>query len=204
MRPKRPSPWQRAARVVVIVLAATWAVSLAAVIAWGRRDTAKPAGAIVVLGAAQYVGRPSPVLRARLEHAVVLWKRGLAPRMILTGGTGEGDTTSEAAVGRRFVVQAGVPDSAILLEAKGRTTTESMRAVAAMMRAQGSDTVLLVSDPFHMLRLWILARRFGLVPLLSPTSQSPISESWRPRWEYRLSESVKAPAVLALALLGVH
>ncbi|MDE3152744.1 MAG: YdcF family protein [Gemmatimonadota bacterium] len=204
MRPKRPSRWHRAARVALVVLAAIWAVSLAAVIAWGHRDSAKPAGAIVVLGAAQYVGRPSPVLRARLEHAVVLWKRGLAPRMILTGGTGEGDTTSEAAVGRRFVVQAGVPDSAILLEAKGRTTTESMRAVAAMMRAQRSDTVLLVSDPFHMLRLWILARRFGLVPLLSPTSSSPISESWRPRWEYRLSESVKVPAVLALTLLGVH
>jgi len=184
------------ARAVLVVLGAAWVVSLATVIIWGRRDTARPAGAIVVLGAAQYVGHPSPVLRARLEHAVALWRQGLAPRMVLTGGTGEGDTTSEAAVSRRFVVQQGVPESAILLEAKGRTTNESLRAVAAMMAAQRSDTVILVSDPFHMLRLTILARRFGLVPLLSPTPTSPISENWKERWEYRLSESIKAPLSL--------
>ena len=174
-------------------LGVAWLVSLSAVVIWGRRDTARPAGAIIVLGAAQYVGHPSPVLRARLEHAVSLWRRGLAPRMVLTGGTGDGDTTSEAAVSRRYVVQEGVPDSAILLEAKGRTTSESLRAVAAMMMAQRSDTVILVSDPFHMLRLTILARRFGLVALLSPTPTSPISESWKERWEYRMSESIKAP-----------
>jgi uncharacterized SAM-binding protein YcdF (DUF218 family) len=157
------------------------------------RDTARPAGAIVVMGAAQYVGRPSPVLRARLDHAVELWRRGLAPRMVLTGGTGAGDTTSEAAVGRRYVVQQGVPDSAILLEAKGRTTTESLRAVAAIMAAQRSDTVILVSDPFHMLRLSILAHRYGLVALVSPTHSSPIGENWKERWAFRLSESLKVP-----------
>lgn len=193
MQPRRPSPWKRVVAVVVVVLGAGWLVSLAAVVVWGRRDTTRHAGAIVVMGAAQYVGHPSPVLRARLEHAVSLWRRGLAPRMILTGGTGHGDTTSEAAVGRRFAVEQGVPDSAILLEAKGRTTNESLRAVAAMMTAQRSDSVILVSDPFHMLRLTILARRFGLVPLLSPTQTSPISENWKERWEYRISESVKAP-----------
>jgi uncharacterized SAM-binding protein YcdF (DUF218 family) len=177
-------------------------MSLAAVTIWGRRDTARPAGAIVVLGAAQYVGHPSPVLRARPEHAVDLWRRGLAPRLILTGGTGEGDTTSEAAVGRRFVLQRGVPDSAILLEATGRTTRASLRAVAAMMTAEGSDTVILVSDPFHMLRLSMLARTYGLVPLLSPTPTSPISENWKQRWAYRLSESLKVPVSFATGWIG--
>jgi uncharacterized SAM-binding protein YcdF (DUF218 family) len=196
MQPRRPSPWKRSALVLVAVLCAGWMVSLFAVIIWGHRDTARPAAAIVVLGAAQYVGHPSPVLRARLDHAVSLWRRGLAPRMVLTGGTGEGDTTSEAVVSRHFVVQQGVPDSAILLETKGRTTSESLRAVAAMMTAERSDTVILVSDPFHMLRLAILARRFGLTPLLSPTPTSPISESWKQRWEYRFSESIKAPLAL--------
>ncbi|MGH7690591.1 MAG: YdcF family protein, partial [Gemmatimonadaceae bacterium] len=173
MQPRRSSPWKRAALLALAVLGIGWLTSLVTVVVWGWRDTARPAGAIVVLGAAQYAGRPSPVLRARLEHAVSLWRRGLAPRVVLTGGTGEGDTTSEAAVGRRFVVQQGVPDSAVLLEAKGRTTSESLHAVAGMMTAQRSDTVILVSDPFHMLRLTILAKRFGLVPLLSPTHTSP-------------------------------
>jgi uncharacterized SAM-binding protein YcdF (DUF218 family) len=202
MLPRRPSPWKRITAATIIVVACAWLVSLASVIVWGMRDTARPAGAIVVLGAAQYVGHPSPVLRARLEHAVALWRKGLAPRMILTGGTGEGDTTSEAAVGRRFVVQQGVPESAVVLEAKGRTTTESMRAVAAMMHAQQNDTVILVSDPFHMLRLSILGRRLGLVPLVSPTRQSPIGESWKERWAYRLSESVKAPLSLLVSPTG--
>ncbi len=203
MQPRRPSPLKRGLGVILTALGVGWIASLALVVVWGRRDTAHHAGAIVVLGAAQYVGHPSPVLRARLEHAVALWRRGLAPRMVLTGGTGEGDTTSEAAVGRRFVVQQGVPDSAILLEAKGRTTSESLRAVAAMMKAQRSDTVILVSDPFHMLRLTILARRFGLVALLSPTTTSPISDSWKERWEYRMSESLKVPLAFLTTRSGI-
>ena len=200
MQPRRRSPWVKVLRVAGWLLGCGWLASLAAVTIWGHRDTAKPAAAIVVLGAAQYVGHPSPVLRARLTHAMDLWRRGMAPRMVLTGGTGEGDTTSEAAVSRRFVVQQGVPDSAVVLEANGRTTSESLRAVAAIMATQASDTVILVSDPFHMLRLSILARRFGLVPLLSPTRTSPISASWVETWEYRLSESIKAP----LAFIGTR
>jgi uncharacterized SAM-binding protein YcdF (DUF218 family) len=196
MQPRRPSPWKRIAAAMLAVVVAIWILSLASVVFWGTRDTARPAGAIVVMGAAQYVGHPSPVLRARLDHAVELWRRGLAPRMVLTGGTGAGDTTSEAAVSRRYVVQQGVPDSAILLEAKGRTTTESLRAVSAIMAAQRSDTVILVSDPFHMLRLSILARRYGLVALVSPTRSSPIGESWKERWAFRLSESLKVPVSL--------
>lgn len=194
MQPRRPSLWKRIAGVTLAILGCAWVVSLSSVVLWGMRDTARPAGAIVVLGAAQYAGHPSPVLRARLDHAVELWRRGLAPRLILTGGTGAGDTTSEAAVGRRYVVQAGVPDSAILLEANGRTTMESLRAVAAMMTAQRSATVILVSDPFHMLRLSILARRLGLTAFISPTQSSPIGENWKQRWAYRLSESIKVPA----------
>jgi uncharacterized SAM-binding protein YcdF (DUF218 family) len=161
--------------------------------AWERRDNAKAADAIVVLGAAQYDGRPSPVLRARLDHAVSLWQQHLAPRLILTGGMGDGDTTSEAAVGRRYAVKHGVPDSAILMETRGRTTAESVQRVAQMMDSLRRRDVILVSDPFHMLRLWILARRFGLAPYTSPTRTSPISSSSVERWRYTLSESVKAP-----------
>jgi uncharacterized SAM-binding protein YcdF (DUF218 family) len=178
------------------VLFGLWIVSLASVLIWEHRDDARPAGAIVVLGAAQYVGHPSPVLRARLDHALALWRRGLAPRVVLTGGVGEGDTTSEAAVGRKYAQQHGVPDSAILIEPHGRTTSESMAEVAALLQGERERSVILVSDPFHMLRLSILARRYGLTPLMSPTRTSPISSSASESLKYALSESMKVPFAL--------
>ena len=170
-----------------------WIASVAAVLIWEQNDQARPTSAIVVLGAAQYVGRPSPVLRARLDHAIDLWRRKLAPVIIVTGGTGRGDTTSEAAVSRRYAIKEGVPASAILMETNGRTTSESMDAVAQLMAQRHRRDVLLVSDPFHMLRLTILARRHGLIPYASPTPTSPIAANPSERWKYALSESIKAP-----------
>jgi uncharacterized SAM-binding protein YcdF (DUF218 family) len=183
-------------RILAIVLLTTfalWLISAAAVMLWSSRDEAQPANAIVVLGAAQYAGRPSPVLKARLDHALELWQQHLGRLLIVTGGTGAGDTTSEAAVGRTYAIKHGVPDTVILMETEGRTTSESMRAVAAMLEARGLQTALLVSDPFHMLRLRILARRFGFTPYTSPTRTSPISPNRAQRWKYIFSESIKAP-----------
>jgi uncharacterized SAM-binding protein YcdF (DUF218 family) len=170
-----------------------WMLSLAAVLFWERYDQTRPASAIVVLGAAQYVGHPSPVLRARLDHAIMLWHRGLAPTLIVTGGRGVGDTTSEAAVSQRYALQHGVPAGAILLENRGRTTSQSMDGVAALLGASKRRDILLVSDPFHMFRLMILARRHGLEPYASPTQTSPIAASRAERWKYALGESIKAP-----------
>jgi len=184
---------RRLLTIAVATVFIAWLASVSAVLIWSGRDEARPAQAIVVLGAAQYAGKPSPVLRARLDHALDLWKRHLASLLILTGGTGPGDTTSEAAVGRNYATKRGVPDSAILVENAGRTTSESMRAVAGMLEARGLQTALLVSDPFHMLRLRILARRFGFTPYTSPTRTSPISPNREARWKYIFSESLKAP-----------
>jgi uncharacterized SAM-binding protein YcdF (DUF218 family) len=181
-----------------LILVSAWLLALGAVIAWGSRDRAQASDAIVVLGAAQYWGRPSPVLRARLDHAMGLWRRGLAPRLVLTGGVGVGDTTSEAAVSRKYVVSAGIPDSAILLETSGRTTRDSLRSVARMLESRDIKRVILVSDPFHMLRLDLLARRFGLVPYTSPTRTSPISANTGETWRYYISESLKIPFVLIM------
>jgi uncharacterized SAM-binding protein YcdF (DUF218 family) len=178
---------------MVVGAFALWLISAAAVLIWSYRDEARPAQAIVVLGAAQYAGKPSPVLKARLDHALDLWNRHLATLLILTGGTGSGDTTSEAAVGRSYAKKHGVPDSAILVESEGRTTSASMRAVAGMLEVRGLQSALLVSDPFHMLRLRILARRFGFTPYTSPTQTSPISPNREERWKYMFSESLKAP-----------
>ena len=184
---------RRILTIAVVTVFALWAISASAVMIWSSRDEARPAHAIVVLGAAQYAGRPSPVLRARLDHALDLWHRHLGKLLILTGGTGTGDTTSEAAVGRTYAIKHGVPDTVILMETEGRTTSESMRAVAGMLEARGLQTALLVSDPFHMLRLRILARRFGFTPYTSPTQTSPISPNREQRWKYIFSESIKAP-----------
>jgi uncharacterized SAM-binding protein YcdF (DUF218 family) len=190
--PPRRSYLRLTATIVAVVVVA-WMVSIGLVERAGRRDHAQKADAIVVLGAAQYVGRPSPVLRARVDHAVSLWKRGLAPTLILTGGTGVGDTTSEAAVARKYAMSRGIPDRAIVLEINGRTTSESMQAVARIMEDREQNSVILVSDPFHMLRLSILARRHGLEPYTSPTQTSPITSNREERWKYVVSESVKVP-----------
>jgi uncharacterized SAM-binding protein YcdF (DUF218 family) len=184
---------RRILTVMVVAAFALWLISAAAVLIWSYRDEARPAQAIVVLGAAQYAGKPSPVLKARLDHALDLWNRHLATLLILTGGTGSGDTTSEAAVGRSYARKHGVPDSAILVENEGRTTSASMKAVAGMLEVRGLQSALLVSDPFHMLRLRILARRFGFTPYTSPTQTSPISPNREERWKYMFSESLKAP-----------
>ncbi len=189
----KPRSYLRMTVATAAVVLVAWAISMVLVDRIGRRDEAQHADAIVVLGAAQYVGRPSPVLRARVDHAVSLWKRGLAPTLILTGGTGVGDTTSEAAVARKYAMSKGVPDRAIVVEIKGRTTSESMRAVARIMEDREQSSVILVSDPFHMLRLSILARRFGLEPYTSPTRTSPITSNREEHWKYMVSESVKVP-----------
>jgi uncharacterized SAM-binding protein YcdF (DUF218 family) len=190
------------AAYAVLAAVAAWIFSFLAVVFWGARDMARPSDAIVVMGAAQYAGRPSPVLKARLDHALGLWNKGMAKRLVLTGGLGEGDTISEAAVGRRYVMKAGVADSAILLENEGRTTSESFATVAEIMKKQKLKRAILVSDPFHMLRLQILAKRYGVKSVTSPTRTSPISANRLEALAYILSESVKVPATVALGILG--
>lgn len=183
---------------VAILLIAIWASFVVAIVDAGRRDQAASADAIIVLGAAQYEGRPSPVLRARLDHAVSLWKLGLAPRVIVTGGEGVGDTTSEAAVGMRYLVQRGVPAEAISMDTEGLTTSQSMVAARRLLSTKSYPSVLIVSDPFHMLRLAILARRLHMIPLLSPTRTSPISTRPSQQLKYVMAESIKAPYAIVV------
>lgn len=197
-------------RLVAITLAA-WAMTIALVWWWSRRDDAataqgRIADAIVVLGAAQYAGRPSPVLQARLDHALVLYQRGLAPYVVLTGGRADGDIQTEAGAGRRYLTKRGVPDSVILHEDEGRTTFTSMRNAAARLRGVEGNRVVLVSDPFHMLRLSLLARLHGLAPSASPTRTSPISANPLLEFEYAVRESLALPSDLvhfALERVGI-
>jgi uncharacterized SAM-binding protein YcdF (DUF218 family) len=195
---RRSSLGQRVLGSMLILLVLAWLASVSAVVFYGGRNRIEKADAIVVLGAAQWAGRPSPVLQSRLLHAIDLWKRGYAPLLVLTGGTGRGDTTTEAEVGRKFAMAKGVPDNAIIVENRGRTTSESLRTVAAMLESRGMKRTILVSDSFHMFRLRLLAGKFGLECYTSPAPDSPISANPYKHWRYVLSESVKAPLALIL------
>ena len=139
----------------------------------GEQDERRAADAIVVLGAAEYDGRPSPVFRARLDHAVSLYRAGLAPVLVVTGGKAAGDRTTEAAVAREFAIAEGVPSGSILVEDRGRTTLESLRTVGQMLRDRGARDVVFVSDRTHMLRVLRMARDQGLTSFGSPTTTSP-------------------------------
>ena len=183
---------------VCLVLLLLWGASLAAVLLVGNRDSAQTADAIVVLGAAQYAGRPSPVLEARLDHAIRLYRRGIAPQLIFTGGRADGDITSEAETSARYARRNGVPASAITLEDESRSTTEQMHAVARMARARNFQGVVLVSDRFHMLRLLLTAWKLNLKAFGSPTRSSPISLTDVAGLRYVLLESVKAPLAFLL------
>jgi uncharacterized SAM-binding protein YcdF (DUF218 family) len=190
-----------AVKAVILTIgigALIWAASVLAIIGFASRDNARPSDAIVVLGAAQYAGRPSPVLKARLDHALELWNGQVAPRLIVTGGVGPGDVTSEAAVARVYAERNGVPADSILLEGSGRTTSESMQAVAEIMEENGMRSAVLVSDPFHMFRLWLLAQRYGIDGRTSPARRTQANPSADRRWGYILRESIKAPAALFL------
>lgn len=132
------------------------------------RDAARPAEAIVVLGAAQYDGRPSPALQDRLDHALELYDAGVAPIVVVTGGRQTGDRFTEATSGYNYLRRHGVPDDAIRKEVQGRTTYESLAAVARFLRAEDLDDVVLVSSPAHAKRLADIASDVGLHAAISP------------------------------------
>jgi len=153
-----------------------------------RRDEARPADAIVVLGTAQYNGRPSPVLRARLDHALALYRRGIAPLIITTGGRGRDPRFSEGGVGRDYLIAHGVPPGAVLAEEEGASSWESLQNAARLLAGRDVRRIVLVSDPFHMARLKLMARDLGFEPLASPTRTSPISRSPAREFFYVLRE----------------
>lgn len=175
-----------------------WVASVLLVLYAGSRPALRETDAILVLGAAQYNGRPSPVLKARLDHGIKLYHDGYAKAMVFTGGVGAGDTLSEAEVSRRYAIKNNVPAEHILVERQGVTSAESVAAAAALMRAKGLRSALIVSDSYHMLRVDLLARRAGIRPYRAPAA-SPIDRSRRQRVRYVLRESVLFPAT---ALLG--
>lgn len=156
----------------VACIAAGLAVGL--ILVEGGQDDRHPAAAIVVLGASQRDGLPSPVFAARLDHAVALFRAGRAPLLVVTGGKSGADRTTEAAAARAYALVRGVPAEAILVEDRSRTTLESLRAVAGILAQNGIADAIFVSDPTHMLRVLLIANDLGIVAYGSPTRTSPI------------------------------
>jgi uncharacterized SAM-binding protein YcdF (DUF218 family) len=140
-----------------------------------RQDQAREVGAIVVMGAAQYDGEPSPVYEARLDHGLELWEQGIADVLVVTGGRQEGDRFTEAQAGALWLEEHGVPEEALRLEVQGRNSWESLAASARFLRQDGIDDVVIVSDPFHAKRLHEIASEVGMEAYVSPTDSSPVS-----------------------------
>ena len=179
----RPPRWWRAggwrrflgATACVVVLAIAYLLISLAQVWWvGRHHGTERADAIVVMGAAQYDGRPSPQLQARLDHALLLWNDGAAPLVIVTGGNQPGDRFTEASTSSEYLQERGIPAGAILFEDTGRSSWESLQNVAELAKLHGIGSVVLVSDPFHSLRIRLMAQELGLRAVTSSTSTSPV------------------------------
>jgi uncharacterized SAM-binding protein YcdF (DUF218 family) len=164
-----------AVAVVVGVVFVYFLVSLFQVWSTGRADSTDRVDAIVVMGAAQYDGRPSPQLAARLDHVVELWPTGIAPVVVVTGGNIPGDRFTEAEASARYLVERGVPESAIVFENEGRNSYESLAAVSGILASRGLDSVVVVTDPYHALRSRMIAGEVGLTASASSTDTSVVS-----------------------------
>jgi len=160
---------------IVTYLAAVYV----SVVNGSRNEELRPADAIVVFGAAEYGGRPSPVFKARLDHAADLYRRGLAPIVIVTGGAAADPHFSEGGVGHDYLKSLGVPDRQLIAETQSSDTAESARRVATIMRANGMGTCLAVSDGYHMFRVKRMLGREGITVYAAPRPNSKPPGLWK-------------------------
>ena len=172
----------------LLLLLVLWVAGVAGYIVWiGERDQAAAADVIIVLGAAAYDARPSPVFEERIRHGIDLYQRGLAKHVIFTGGFGKGARFSESQVARRYALRHGVPARAILIETASRTTWQNLQQAAALMKSRGFKRAIIVSDPLHMARALRLSRELGIDALGSSTPTSRF-RSFETRKRFLLQE----------------
>ncbi len=182
-RERRPSRGRRPSPLLLLPLlavlgAAGWSAWVYLKIGhYASIDQARPADAIVVFGAAEYDGRPSPVLRARLEQALTLYDQGLAPFVITLGGS-DGEQHSEGGVGHDFLLAHGVPESQIIAETQSVNTEQSARRLAAIARENHIHSIIAVSDGTHLFRIHALCTRYGLTVYTSPRPMGRPISSW--------------------------
>jgi uncharacterized SAM-binding protein YcdF (DUF218 family) len=201
---------QRTIRIVMLVAVLPLlylTVTLLQVLLAASRDGARPVEAIVVLGAAQYHGRPSPVLQARLDHAAALYEDRIAPLVVVTGGRQEGDRFTEASASADYLARRGIPQEALLREVQGRSSYESLAATARLLRRRGAASVVLVSDPLHAARIRAISREVGMDATVSPARSDPVAR--KPRWQMAARETLavaigRVVGFRRLRNLGLH
>lgn len=171
------------------VLLGLWLLAVSGWIIWvGDHDEAAPADAIIVLGAAAYDAKPSPVFEERIRHGLDLYRRGYAPVLIFTGGYGgAGARFSESQVARRYALRQQVPKDAILIETVSRTTRQNLIEAQLLMREHHLQRVIIVSDPLHMARALRLSRELGIEALASSTPSTRF-RSFHTRWRFLAQE----------------
>lgn len=182
----------RLARVVVgAFLVAAVVIGGTAFRVWqvARVDDRRAVDVVVVLGAAQYDGGPSPIFAARLRHAQKLYEQGIATRIVTVGGNQAGDSFTEAEAGQRYLVKRGLPTSVVLAIGEGSDTLGSLRAVAAAGESRGWKSALVVSDPWHSLRARTMARDAGLSAWSSPTHSGPVVQTRSTQFRYIVRET---------------
>jgi uncharacterized SAM-binding protein YcdF (DUF218 family) len=176
---------------IFLVIAAVLAGAglMGAIYVQARSDQTRPVDAIVVLGAAQYNGRPSPILQARLDEALAAYREGVAPLIVVTGGRQTGDQFTEAEASRDYLVDHGVPEEDILLENKAHNSWQSMQGAAELLKDRNLSKVLLVSDGFHLFRVKMMAKDLGLEPFGRPAIDSPIQKNSSREFSYAVREA---------------
>jgi uncharacterized SAM-binding protein YcdF (DUF218 family) len=172
--------WLRLLVLALAVLLLLLAVTAVQVVRTASLEEIHPADAIVVFGAAEYSGRPSPVLRARLDHALEVFHRGMAPVVITTGGAAADPTFSEGGVGRDYLMHHGIPERSLIAETQGRDTSESAVRVGVIMRANGLHSCVAVSDAYHVFRIRKLLEHEGIAPVyVAPRPDSRPHSTWQ-------------------------
>jgi uncharacterized SAM-binding protein YcdF (DUF218 family) len=194
----------RVGLLAFVLLFVYLAVTFAQVWMASRRDEARRSDAIIVLGAAEYNGSPSPVLAARLDHAIDLYDQHIAPVIVVTGGKQPGDRFTEAGASANYLHQHSIPDAAILRETTGRTSWESLEAAARFLENRNMKRVVLVSDPYHSARIKAIAHEVGLDAVTSPTRTSPIKGTAALKRMFGETLRVAAGRIFGYARLDRH
>ena len=195
---------KRAIRLIVIssvVAVAYFAITVVQVWRVGTNDQSRPVDAIVVMGVAQYDGRPSPQLQARLDHVLTLWRDGVADIVVTTGGNQPGDRFTEAEASANYLQEAGVPESAILQETVGSSTYESMEGVFALLSVRDMDRIMIVTDAYHASRSRMIAQDFSLETYVSATPSSVISGSENARLHAKEAAGIALAQVIGFRAL---
>lgn len=185
---------------LIVVLLAYFAILIFKIYDQSRIDEAQKANAIVVLGAAQWNGNPSPIFQARLDYALSLYKQNYAPVIILTGGVSEKESMSEAFAGKNYLTQKEMEKELIYIEEQGHTSWQSLNQVARILKKQNLNSIILVSDGFHMMRLKKMAKDLNIEAFGSPVKNSLITNNKLTEFKYILREAIVYIAYLSFKI----